>query len=115
LRKRITYRILATYSLVAILAIPLGIQAWHNWSEEHRPQVHCDSEHGQIHIHDHTYAFDHCYLCTFHFSQYTGQLEIVQSQVPGWNLEAPLAIDQLLLPRRIFSNRSSRAPPAVRA
>ncbi|MCB0628271.1 MAG: hypothetical protein R2824_14195 [Saprospiraceae bacterium] len=111
MRKLFTYRIFATYVLVTILALPMVLQSWHNWSEEHRPLVHCDSEHGQIHIHDQSYAFDHCYICTFHFSHYNGQLTLSELHIPGWDLGGPLAVNSSALPKRIFSTRSSRAPP----
>lgn len=113
MRKLITYRIIAAYSLVAILALPIGMQTWHHLTEEHQPQVHCDGEHGQIHLHDQSYAFDHCFLCTYHFSQYTGQINLVEEHVPGWNLEKLLTEKGFLLPQRNYSNQSSRAPPAL--
>lgn len=49
----------------------MGLQAWHKWSEEHARVAHCESEQGQRHVHDQSYAPELCFFCTFLYTKYT--------------------------------------------
>ena len=107
------YRLLAAYGLLLVLALPLGIQGLHPILDEHEPQAHCDSDLGQIHLHDQSYAFDHCFVCTFHFSYYTEQPSPLFAHIPGWVLE-DLMIEGHQIPiMPSLSARSPRAPPTA--
>lgn len=113
MRKLSILRLLAAYGLLVVLVLPLGIQGLHPWLDEHEAQPHCDSDIGQIHIHDQSYAFDHCFVCTFHFSHYTEQPSPTFTHIPGWKLQDLIIEGDQFLVKPRLSTRSTRAPPIV--
>ncbi|WP_143473603.1 hypothetical protein [Flavilitoribacter nigricans] len=113
MRKLSIYRLLAAYGLLVVLALPLGIQGVHPWIDEHQEQAHCDPDLGQVHIHDHSYAFDHCFVCTFHFSHYTEPSSSFISHHPGWILKDLMIEGHQMPVKASLSTRSSRAPPTA--
>jgi len=113
LRKLSVYRIIAAWFLLLVLALPMGIQGLHSWLDKHEQQAHCEQSRGQIHIHDQSYAFDHCFLCAFHFSQYNSSDPSYESRLPGWVVD-DLRIGNRSFPElKFYSSGSPRAPPVV--
>lgn len=113
LRKRSIYQLLAAYGLLLVLALPLGIQGLHPWLDAHEVKAHCDNDRGQIHIHDQSYAFDHCFVCTFHFSHYTEQGSTYFAHSPGWLFKDLMAGRHQFPIQLALFTRSPRAPPTA--
>lgn len=113
LQKRSTYHILVAYALVLIFIGPMGIQAWHDWSEAHDQVEHCEREAGQSHLHDHHYAKELCFYCSFTFSHLS---ENSLSQLDGtkYRSTSSLRVNVVTFPfRHTLITHPGRAPPTL--
>ena len=113
MRKPSIYQVIATYGLLLIFALPLGMQGLHSWLDQHEEQAHCNSDSGQIHIHDQSYAFDHCFLCAFHFSQYTENFSPSFNDLSDLMHQTASFEDPDFFLKRRHSSKSPRAPPTA--